>query len=470
MSSLFSALQTASNALRVFEKSIGVVQNNTVNASSPGYTTQQLQISALPFDPAAGWCGGITSSRVVSARNEFAESTVRNEFMQEGYASARATSLKRIEGTFDITGDSSLTSSLDNLFTTFLSWSNQPNDSTQRDSVLRAAKQFTESMNQTASDLEQTAADIENDLKTQVETVNRLAAHIRDINASTMQNPSSSLSNEADMYATLEELSGVVNFTTFIASDGSTTVLIDGQVPLVVGNKSFDIEMSMTSSGANHAPGEAQILDYTGQPITGHMKSGTISGLLSVRNGELASLLGNSSQIGSLNTLANTVATSINTLLESGKVGIDDATLTGVALFSTAGDATSARSLQVILTDSSKLAAVDPGPPPVANGIAVKVSKLASDSTVMPGGLSFSAYYGQLASEIGSALNTATDTETRQIQLVSQARSIRGDLSGVSLDEEAAKLMELQRSYEANSRIFTVANELMDTLLNLIRV
>jgi flagellar hook-associated protein FlgK len=39
----------------------------------------------------------------------------------------------------------------------------------------------------------------------------------------------------------------------------------------------------------------------------------------------------------------------------------------------------------------------------------------------------------------------------------------------VSLDEEAARLIEAQRAYQANAQLFSVLNSLTDTLINLLQ-
>jgi flagellar hook-associated protein FlgK len=46
MGSLLSALQNAGHSLDVFEQAMGVIQNNVANASTAGYTTQTVNLSA----------------------------------------------------------------------------------------------------------------------------------------------------------------------------------------------------------------------------------------------------------------------------------------------------------------------------------------------------------------------------------------------------------------------------------------
>jgi len=42
----------------------------------------------------------------------------------------------------------------------------------------------------------------------------------------------------------------------------------------------------------------------------------------------------------------------------------------------------------------------------------------------------------------------------------------RDAVSSVSLDEETADLMKFQRAYQANARVISVVDELLDTLIN----
>ena len=49
-----------------------------------------------------------------------------------------------------------------------------------------------------------------------------------------------------------------------------------------------------------------------------------------------------------------------------------------------------------------------------------------------------------------------------------QAKAVRTQVSGVSLDEEAVRVMELQRGYQAISKMLTVIDGLTDTLINMV--
>jgi flagellar hook-associated protein 1 FlgK len=465
MSALLAALQNSATALDSFEKQIGVVQNNVTNASTPGYARQQLQTTAVGYQPAAGLYGGIRNGQLESARSEFAENAVRTELTQNGYYNERATTLNNIQSVFDVTGQTGLSKAINDLFSAFSSWSESPTDATQQQNVITAAQEFVTNVQQTASDISQSATSVTQGIGEQVRAINQLAIDVASMNRSIQTNPTAAASNDSALHASLEELSQVINFTTVTASDGTTTVLLDGQVPLVVGDQSYPLSLSMITSGTNGSPAAPHIMDSNGIDVTAHATGGNLGGLLSVANGDLADLTGDSSQNGSLNNLVTSLATAINNLLTAGQ--IDQAGTPGVPLFVVSSDATAAATIQVnAACSSSQLAAIDPGPPSVSNGIANKLAALGTNTSTMPGNQSFIAYYGNIASNVGASSNSAQTAESRTSQLVSQARSLRTQISGVSLDEEAAALTQLQQAYEASSQVFTVVSRLMDDLIN----
>jgi flagellar hook-associated protein FlgK len=53
-------------------------------------------------------------------------------------------------------------------------------------------------------------------------------------------------------------------------------------------------------------------------------------------------------------------------------------------------------------------------------------------------------------------------------QAVTQAQALRAQVSGVSLDEEAIRVMELQRGYQSMSKMISVINGLADTLMQMV--
>src|SRR5262245_21915899 len=232
MSSLLTALQTAGHALRGFEKGIGVVQTNVLNASTPGYARKQLEMIADTFNPDAGLYGGLETGGVESMRSVYAEQSVWQEAERVGYFDELSAALNPLQGVFDLTGATGLSSSLNGLFDAFSAWSQAPNDPTARQNVILAGRNVS---SQFQMAYEQLAADGENMVR-QAESltskINTLADDIAQINRTISTTRGSGPEDESALFAHLEELSELVNVSYVQAGDGTYTVLLAGQVPL----------------------------------------------------------------------------------------------------------------------------------------------------------------------------------------------------------------------------------------------
>jgi flagellar hook-associated protein 1 FlgK len=73
--------------------------------------------------------------------------------------------------------------------------------------------------------------------------------------------------------------------------------------------------------------------------------------------------------------------------------------------------------------------------------------------------------YAQALADVGSRVQAAQSTSDISTQVASQAEQARSSKSGVSLDEEAARMIQYQQSYQAAAKMLTVAQALFDTLL-----
>jgi flagellar hook-associated protein 1 FlgK len=77
--------------------------------------------------------------------------------------------------------------------------------------------------------------------------------------------------------------------------------------------------------------------------------------------------------------------------------------------------------------------------------------------------------WAQLAYRIGTDLASARSANSAGEQVMQQLEQLRAQVSGVSMDEEAANLVRFQRAYEANARYFTTVNDLLDTLMGMVQ-
>lgn len=84
-------------------------------------------------------------------------------------------------------------------------------------------------------------------------------------------------------------------------------------------------------------------------------------------------------------------------------------------------------------------------------------------------GMSFTDGYGDTIERVGTLTAQARQDEVATDAILQQSRDNRDSLSGVNLDEEAAKLIQFQQYYNASAQIIQVARTLFDTLISTFR-
>jgi flagellar hook-associated protein 1 FlgK len=212
---------------------------------------------------------------------------------------------------------------------------------------------------------------------------------------------------------------------------------------------------------------DAQLLSADGHDVTALATSGRLGGLLAFRNTAIPSVLGDSQQQGGLNQLAQGVADRVNSLLTSGQLSAGPPPVPGVALFnySAASPTQAAATLEV--NPSITTAQLAAGTAASANGVASQLAALATSHNAADqiNGLSYTDFYSGMVSGIGQQAASASVASDAQTQLLTQAQNLRAQVSGVSLNDQAALLMQFQQGYQAAAQMITVINNITQSLL-----
>ncbi|MCA9298412.1 MAG: hypothetical protein KDA28_05060, partial [Phycisphaerales bacterium] len=104
----------------------------------------------------------------------------------------------------------------------------------------------------------------------------------------------------------------------------------------------------------------------------------------------------------------------------------------------------------------------------VENGTAMRISTLRDQGIAGLGGSTFGDRWNDDVQALAVSTSEAS-TRSSATRLVRESLDAqRSSLSGVSLDEEAMNLLNFQRQYQGAARLVSVADELMQTLINLV--
>lgn len=453
MGSLFASLLATAGTLRAYDRSLAVIQNNVSNADSPGYARQRVVFIPRLFEPERGLAGGVEPGPLVSSRDPYVERNVWRQQNLLGRWAQQAIDLEQIEPYFNIRENAGVTGALNDFFNSVSSWSINPNDPVARQVVLDRASAVARAFNENAAALGKANNAADAQLRNIVERINGLTSRIRDFNIERRSDTGkrSDPALDAQIHATLEELSQYADFSVLEQPDGSFTVLFGGQTPLVIGDRWQPLQVDFSFP-------QPRLLDESGADISWQLNEGALKGLMETRTVLIPSYLGD------LNRLAEAFATEVNTVLAAGLDANGATPMRDLFTFDSLVGA--AATLATNPLSPAELAAADVSSPG-GNQNALRLAALTDAPTI--DGVSFHEFYGNLAARLGRDLNRFRENQAIQEQLLSQARLLREERSGVSLDEEAARLIEAQRAYQANARLFEVLNSLTDTLINLLR-
>ncbi len=215
-------------------------------------------------------------------------------------------------------------------------------------------------------------------------------------------------------------------------------------------------------------------------PVASDMNSGSAAGTsVTIANSSLLTFQDYEVQFSSAaaySIVNTTTGSTVTTGSYTSGVAINfdglDVVITGIPaagdVFTLSAQKGAAQRFGLVLTDTDKIAASSTAlgvPGNNVNALALVNLHTTRQSTL--GNLTFNDYQTITIGNVGSATREAEllfNTTTLEFE---QLQGLRESVSGVSLDEELTNLLSFQRSFEASARMITVADELLQTVLNM---
>jgi flagellar hook-associated protein 1 FlgK len=81
-------------------------------------------------------------------------------------------------------------------------------------------------------------------------------------------------------------------------------------------------------------------------------------------------------------------------------------------------------------------------------------------------GMKMDSYFKDIIDRLGVQAQEANRQQTNQEKMVTELENSKASVSGVSLDEEMANLVQFQHAYTANAKIISTLDELLDVVIN----
>jgi flagellar hook-associated protein 1 len=450
------------------------VGHNIANKETEGYSRQRTE-NYTNFAQGSGKARigmGARAATVSRTNNPYLEKQIGAEKSELSTAKGRQEGLGRLEQIYNEQTVDGFNTSLTSFFNTFRELSTNPESMPRRTAVKAAGETLVNDFHNINSQLNEVSKDINSQIKINVHDANALTEEIASLNKQIQEVEITGgwANDERDRRDLLiKKLGEVVDIKWSEGEDSTVTVSTAKDALLVVGGTANHMEAIATPAREGKGEGDYDIVYYHheyAEPLvlSDRIEGGKIGGLLSVRRNELDAMKHD------MDNLAFTIASEVNGM--HGK-GFNAYNQTGVNFFAPLNGAQGAAEYlsmnNEIMVDSGRIAAgADPNRPG-DNRIAIEIAELQYGKPVFDGALTLDEFYNGIVGELGIKTQAANRKVDMQENVVNQLDNLRESISGVSLDEEAAKMIEMQKHFDAAARLIRTADEILETVINIKR-
>ncbi len=473
----FPSLEIGKRALIAQQLGLDTTSNNVANVNTPGYSRRRIElVETEPIKLAAGTIGtGVRAARIVRLQHEFFDKEIRNSIATKKYNETHIFTFQRLEAILGEGSDTGLDKYIQRFFDALNDLALEPESLQRREAVLATATAMTNAFHITGRKIRTLREDIKAKAESRVSTINKLLQQIATLNAKigveSADETTTTATLEDQRTKLLEQLSELLDIDVRYDTNNMANILVAGST-ILTGPNAHTLKLQETIDSTTLERTLAlNITDDKGNVIL----------QLRPTAGEMASLLehynillddkdssGEFSIARQLNRLAETIVTKVNALSVTG-YGLDDTGTTppGRNFFDPTGT-----TMETIAVDSSiqnaprNIPTSDTAGEPGNNAVVLQIANLISDNTFIDN-TTLMDFYTSLVGQLGLLGQNAKLGFDTARAIESQMLTQREAMAGVNLDEEAVQLVKFQKAYQAAARVVSVANQLLETLVNL---
>lgn len=516
---MVQGLYIGKNALMVNQAALTVVSNNIANANTIGYSKQRVNLVSMQDGTIAanalqqsklGY--GVDIESISRYRDAFVDSYFRNAVSSQSYyqtISSHGLSMENLANEFTGTG---LSAYMNSFFQAANNISLYPTDITMKTDFAQQASNLANAINNIAAQLQETRTNLVGDVKdpvtlntseakVTVDEINQLLNDLAAINETIVYQHNSNVGATSGILdqrdAMLDKLAEYIPITVDDNPNGGINVSL-GHVQ-ILGGTNVKGEFKINLGNENNPT----IVSF--ENADGYVYSRDVKELCGDQGklGAILTLGGNSdsevtvkSMLDNLNLIANEFAKQINGIQIKNEAGPPPMTSAYYdansgelrnatePIFRANDGSNSINAFNITINDN-----IVKNPHLVAtayvehNGDAIQTIKnpteignnyssqamadLRLQTIAALGGQTFEDFNTSITTEFGAKLSSAKASLETQDALYSSAFEQRESTIGVNIEEELIDLVKYQRAYESSARIFTVANEILQTLVSL---
>ncbi len=456
MAGLNNIFEIGKSALAASQSALNTTGQNIANANTEGYSRKVTN-----FEASVNYLGGglqigsgVTVNEVTRVRNRFIDSQLSLQRQTLSYWSTMESKHLLIEQIYEEPGETGLSSIMNSFFESWSELANAPENSSLRENVIyqgdALVKKFN-SLNERLTDMENELTD---EISDEIEKFNDYAQQITEINSKLLyvdkrSGSYSSLLDNRDVL--LEKMNEIADITIQENDDGQVNLSLNGKVFL---QKTHFIQLD-----SSKIDGDMAEMNWSDGTTSATAQGGKLGALIDLRENIIPE------NIEKLDNLASAIVDTINTQHKAG-YGYDGST--GVVFFDVNSVDANTIALNSSLYTNNQLLATSSDGEAGSGGNALLMSQLQDSKVLADNTATFTDYYSEIVATEGNRREEAITLYEGQEIFTDNLYSYQQSITGVSLDEEMTDLLKYQRSYQAASKLITLADEISETLINMV--
>ncbi|MBK7500217.1 MAG: flagellar hook-associated protein FlgK [Ignavibacteriales bacterium] len=443
----------SSRSLAVYRRALEVTSHNIVNSANPNYSRQRIVFETETSNLTAGlvWGNGVKISDVMRVRDRLVDAHIIGTNQKFSDSSRQSQLVGDVEKIFSEPSDLGISNLMTTFFNSFNELAVTPNSVPLRTNVLNAANNLSAKVTSVNQSLNTLKGDIKQEFHQKVNSVNSILDQIHQINYEQFSNayngvPVNDLLDKRD--ALVDELSNLVNINVVYDNTNSAVISIGGALAVD--------RMHSSEFVAEEVNGKLNLKVKDGSyPIV--LTGGELNALSQVYSKKIPAYQ------EKLDAVINNLVEAVNGEHANGFT-ITDPQETGLNFFEGYVNGELIINSELI-DDPNKIAISLDGTE--GNGeIALRIAQL-TDAKLLDGNTLQESYSSMINGLGNDGMLQNNYTQANQMVLDELAQ-LRASQSGVSVDEEMTNVLKFQRTYEASAKLITVADEILQTILNMV--
>ncbi|MCF8240160.1 MAG: flagellar hook-associated protein FlgK [Melioribacteraceae bacterium] len=440
------------SGLKTYQNALNLTSHNVTNASNPDFSRQRISLGTEIPDYRAKivFGSGVKISDVSRIQDNITEIQLRKYTQTTSFYEKQSKYLTNIETLLNEPSELGLSNYIGSFFDSWDELAVNPGSNELRTNVIESAKKMTSKLNDVYSGISQVKDNILADAEALVNVLNAKLKELQSVNSqiketSLIGDSNNDLLDERDKL--IKEIAQYGNINVSIDNNNVANVSVGG----------------IFAADDNHY---AEFMaDVSGDKLSIKTSDGNAS--IALTGGELYAATRTYSKLipdylNSLDQVATSLMSSVNQLHSQGytiheppRQNIDFFTDYGKGFLEINGE----------LLNDNRMIAISSDGNNGDNQIALRIAGLKNEKLI--DGKTILEKYIDFTSSLGIEKQISDDNYETHDLVLQKLNEQRASFSGVSVDEEITNILKYQRAYEASARLTQVADELLQTLLNI---